>query len=111
MTTPLGCDAVGMPVAYGRAAEERLPRLGCVYDDGARWWWLVPAGSSVSLDWPAPVRYVVGRRVPAGNRPPRLAHRPDGTDSAPYTPPIPLYLTVCRITGAVPTWMREGSGV
>ncbi|NBE53744.1 hypothetical protein GUY60_20425 [Streptomyces sp. YC537] len=104
MKTPLGCDAVGMPEEYGRQIRARLPRVGCVYADGSRWWWLVPSGSAVSLDWPAPLRYATGARVPAGKYPPRLVHRPEGT--APYTPPIPLYLALCRITGTVPLWMR-----
>ncbi|MDQ8701645.1 hypothetical protein RCO28_03945 [Streptomyces sp. LHD-70] len=104
MTTPLGCDAVGMPEEFGRQVRARLPRIGCVYADGARWWWIVPSGSSVSLDWPLPLRYAAGARVPAGPSALRLVHRPEGT--APYTPPIPLYLAVCRITGTVPLWMR-----
>lgn len=104
MKTPLGCDAVGMPEEYGRRARARLRQFGCVYVHGSRWWWIVPSGSAVSLDWPAPLRYAPGARVPAGKHPPRLTHRPEGT--TPYTPPIPLYLTLCRITGTVPLWMR-----
>ncbi|MFC7306541.1 hypothetical protein ACFQVC_20225 [Streptomyces monticola] len=106
MTASLGCDAVGMPEEYGRQAEARLPQIGCVFADGARWWWIVPSDSAVSLDWPVPLRYAVGAVVPAGTRTPRLIRRPGVAGAAPYTPPIPLYLALCRITGTVPLWMR-----
>jgi hypothetical protein len=38
---------------------------------------------------------------------PGLIHRPDGT--VPYTPPIPLYLALCRLTNTTPTWSRPVS--
>ncbi|RII18448.1 hypothetical protein DSC45_11065 [Streptomyces sp. YIM 130001] len=105
MRTPLGCDAVGMPEAFGRQVMARLPKIGCVYADGPVWWLIVPSGSEFCMDWPTPVRYATGAVVPGGQSGPRLIHRPGGT--APYTPPIPLYLTLCRLTGTVPAWMRH----
>ncbi|MET9444895.1 hypothetical protein [Streptomyces sp. NPDC006610] len=101
MTAPLGCDAVAVPARYGPLVLPRLPRVGCVYADDAHWWWLVPSDSDYALEWPAPTRYVAGAVVPDS---PRLIHRPDGT--LPYTPPIPLYLALCRIIGTAPTWSR-----
>lgn len=104
MTAPLGCDAVLVPARLGRLLVPRLPRMGCVYADRAHWWWLVPADSDYALEWPAPAQYVTGAILPGASRAPELFHRPDGT--LPYTPPIPLYLTLCRLTGATPTWSR-----
>jgi hypothetical protein len=43
--------------------------------------------------------------LPAASAAPDLIHRPDGT--IPYTPPIPLYLALCRVTGTTPTWSRS----
>ncbi|MFJ8956654.1 MULTISPECIES: hypothetical protein [unclassified Streptomyces] len=105
MTAPLGCDAVAVPEEFGRAMAKRLPRMGCVYADGAHWWWLVPSDSDVSLEWPAPARYTAGALVPDVPRAPALVHRPEG--SVPYTPPIPLYLALCRVTGTTPVWSRS----
>ncbi|MEU6662799.1 hypothetical protein [Streptomyces sp. NPDC046821] len=105
MTAPLGCDAVAVPEACGRAMVARLPRMGCVYADDDRWWWIVPSDSDVALEWPAPARYTVGALVPDARRTPGLIHRPDGT--VPYTPPIPLYLALCRVTGTTPAWSRS----
>ncbi|MEV5609215.1 hypothetical protein [Streptomyces sp. NPDC052225] len=102
MTAPLGCDAVAVPEAFARAMTARLPRMGCVYADGAHWWWLVPSESDVSLEWPAPARYTAGAVVPDAHRAPDLIHCPEG--SVPYTPPIPLYLALCRVTGTTPAW-------
>ncbi|GHH73958.1 hypothetical protein GCM10018793_13950 [Streptomyces sulfonofaciens] len=102
MTAPLGCDTVAVPAAYGRRVLDRLPRVGCVYGDGEHWWWIVPSDSDVALEWPAPARYTAGALVPDALRPPCLIHRPDG--SVPYTPPIPLYLALCGITGTAPAW-------
>ncbi|KPI08582.1 hypothetical protein OK074_3583 [Actinobacteria bacterium OK074] len=111
MTLPLGCDAVEVPARLGPLLMPRLPRTGCVYTDRTHWWWIVPADSDVALEWPEPARYVPGAVVvPAGLRAPgalRLVHRPDGT--LPYTPPIPLYLALCRATGTTPTWSRPVS--
>jgi hypothetical protein len=75
--------------------------VGCVYADDTHWWWLVPSDSDYALDWPAPARYAVGAVTSDA---PRLIHRPDG--ELPYTPPIPLYLALCRLTGTTPTWSQ-----
>lgn len=104
MTVPLGCDAVAVPARFGPLLMTRLPRVGCVYADGAHWWWLVPSESDVALDWPAPARYAAGAVVPDTPHAPGLIHKPAGT--LPYTPPIPLYLAVCRVTGTTPVWSR-----
>lgn len=101
MTSPLGCDAVAVPDRLGPLVVPRLPRVGCVYTDGARWWWIVPSDSDYALPWPAPAQYAPGATLPAAAR---LIHRPDGT--VPYTPPIPLYLALCRVTGTTPDWSR-----
>ncbi|MER6345652.1 hypothetical protein ACWC10_23845 [Streptomyces sp. NPDC001595] len=101
MTAPLGCDAVAVPARFGPLVLPRLPRVGCVYADDTHWWWLVPSDSDHDLEWPAPTRYARGAIVSDA---PRLIHRPDG--ELPYTPPIPLYLTLCRLTGTAPTWSR-----
>ncbi|MBT2417610.1 hypothetical protein J7F01_14700 [Streptomyces sp. ISL-22] len=102
MTAPLGCDAVGVPARFGPLLLSRLPRVGCVYADEAYWWWIVPSESDYALEWPASVRYTPGAVVLDA---PRLIHRSDGT--VPYTPPIPLYLTLCRVMGTTPTWSRQ----
>ncbi|MFI5791781.1 hypothetical protein [Streptomyces sp. NPDC051677] len=104
MTAPLGCDAVSVPAHLGPLLMPRLPRVGCVYADDAHWWWLVPADSDYALEWPAPARYATGAVLPDSPRRPGLIHRPDGT--LPYTPPIPLYLALCRLTGTTPIWSR-----
>jgi len=105
MTAPLGCDAVVVPAVLGRLLLARLPRVGCVYEDGVSWWWIVPSDSDVSLEWPAPAHYATGAVVVGARRTPGLIHKPDGT--IPYTPPIPLYLALCRVTGTTPTWSRQ----
>lgn len=103
MTVPLGCDAVAVPARYGPLLLPRLPRVGCVYADRSDWWWIVPSDSDVALEWPAPARYAAGALAPdAPGTTPELIHRP--ADTMPYTPPIPLYLAVCRITGTPPAW-------
>ncbi|WP_416984066.1 hypothetical protein [Streptomyces sp. T028] len=104
MTAPLGCDAVAVPAGIGPLLMPRLPRVGCVYADEGHWWWLVPSDSDYALEWPAPARYTPGAIVPESLPAPDLIHRPDGT--LPYTPPIPLYLALCRLTGTTPTWSR-----
>ncbi|MFI7317293.1 hypothetical protein [Streptomyces venezuelae] len=104
MTEPLGRDAVAVPAALGPGLMSRLPRVGCVYEDGARWWWIVPADSDVAMEWPTPVAYSAGAVVRDADRRPVLIHRP--ADDVPYTPPIPLYLELCRVTGTVPGWSR-----
>ncbi|MEU1405146.1 hypothetical protein ABZ471_22785 [Streptomyces sp. NPDC005728] len=101
MTSPLGCDAVAVPDRLGQQIVPRLPRVGCVYADGTRWWWIVPSDSDYALPWPAPAQYAPGALVPVTAR---LIHRPEGT--VPYTPPIPLYLALCRVTGTTPDWSR-----
>ncbi|GAA4334392.1 hypothetical protein GCM10023086_66240 [Streptomyces venetus] len=107
MTAPLGCDAVAVPARLGPLVMPRLPRVGCVYADGTTWWWLVPSDSDHALEWPPPAQYATGAVVPDLPRLPDLIHRPDGT--LPYTPPIPLYLTLCRVTGTAPAWSRPVS--
>ncbi|MFC7261622.1 hypothetical protein [Streptomyces lutosisoli] len=104
MTVPLGCDAVSVPARFGQLLLPRLPRVGCVYADGSRWWLLVPSDSDVALEWPAPAHYATGAVVPDAPDAPGLIHKPDGT--LPYTPPIPLYLALCRMTGTTPVWSR-----
>ncbi|MEU6572893.1 hypothetical protein [Streptomyces sp. NPDC046805] len=99
MTTPLGCDAVAVPAHIGPLVVPRLPRVGCLYDDGAHWWWIVPSDSDYALRWHSPAHYAPGALLPTAAR---LIHRPDGT--FPYTPPIPLYLALCRVTGTTPDW-------
>ncbi|MFJ2054435.1 hypothetical protein ACIOMM_00670 [Streptomyces sp. NPDC087908] len=98
--TGLGCDAVGVPARFGFKILSRLPAKGCVYADTDWWWWLVPAGSDQDVRWPLPACYAPGAEIP--DRRPRLIHHPDGT--SPYTPPIPLYLLVCQLTGIAPSW-------
>ncbi|QIP88374.1 hypothetical protein GLX30_05310 [Streptomyces sp. Tu 2975] len=100
LPTTLGCDAVGVPAHYGIRLLARMRSTGCVFADGAWWWWIVPAGSDLDLTWPLPSHYARGARVPAGGA--RLIRRPDGP--SPYTPPIPLYLMVCQLTGTAPRW-------
>ncbi|MFJ6729111.1 hypothetical protein ACIQPQ_29855 [Streptomyces sp. NPDC091281] len=107
MTAPLGCDAVAVPARFGPLVMPRLPRVGCVFADETQWWWLVPSDSDYALEWPAPARYATGAIVLDTPRVPGLIHRPDGT--VPYTPPIPLYLTLCRLTDTPPTWSRPVS--
>jgi len=104
MTAPLGIDAVTVPARFGPLVMPRLPRVGCVYADAAHWWWLVPSDSDYALEWPAPAQYAAGAIVPDAPAVPGLIHKPDGT--LPYTPPIPLYLALCRVTGTTPTWSR-----
>ncbi|WP_391654394.1 hypothetical protein [Streptomyces tamarix] len=100
----LGCDAVGVPARHGLRLMSRLPGNGCVFADSDWWWWLVPAGSDADLRWPMPSCYAPGGYVP--DRRPRLMRRPDAT--SPYTPPIPLYLMVCQLTGTAPAWTVPG---
>ncbi|MFI9628506.1 hypothetical protein [Streptomyces sp. NPDC052042] len=100
----LGCDAVGVPARYGFRLLSHLPRTGCVFADTDRWWWIVPAGSDLDLDWPAQIAYVRGAQVPAEQ--PRLIHQSD--DHTPYTPPIPLFLMVCQLMGVAPSWAPAG---
>ncbi|MGC5565289.1 hypothetical protein ACPYPG_20970 [Streptomyces sp. FR-108] len=104
MRAPLGCDAVATPARLGPLLMPRLPRVGCVYADSTHWWWLVPSDSDVALEWPSPAHYATGALVPASPTFPGLIHTPDGT--LPYTPPIPLYLALCRVTGTPPAWSR-----
>ncbi|MES9522155.1 hypothetical protein [Streptomyces capoamus] len=101
MTAPLGFDAVAVPDRLGPLVVPRLPRVGCVYADGSRWWWIVPSDSDYALPWPSPAHYAPGALITGAAR---LIHRPEGT--LPYTPPIPLYLALCRVTGTNPDWSR-----
>ncbi|MEE1754007.1 hypothetical protein [Streptomyces sp. SP18CS02] len=100
----LGRDAVGVPARHGLRLMSRLPGNGCVFADTDWWWWIVPAGSDADLRWPLPSCYAVDAQVPG--RRPRLIHRPDTT--SPYTPPIPLYLMICQLTGVAPAWSVYG---
>ncbi|MBC9724661.1 hypothetical protein [Streptomyces sp. TRM68367] len=107
MTAPLGCDAVAVPARLGPLVMPRLPSVGCVFADAAHWWWIVPSDSDYALEWPAPAHYATDAVVPDTPDLPGLIHRPDGT--LPYTPPIPLYLAVCLLTGTTPSWSRPVS--
>lgn len=60
----------------------------------------------LELTWPLPSHYARGAYVPAVN--PRLIRRPD--DTSPYTPPIPLYLMACQLTGTAPLWTAGVGG-
>ncbi|MFE7133810.1 hypothetical protein ACFVIM_23445 [Streptomyces sp. NPDC057638] len=100
LSPTLGCDAVGIPARHGFRLLGHLPRKGCVFADTHWWWWIVPAGSDAELTWPLPAHYAKGARVPATD--PQLIHWPD--DGSPYTPPIPLYLMACQLTGTAPRW-------
>ncbi|MEU6401887.1 hypothetical protein [Streptomyces sp. NPDC046985] len=104
MTVPLGFDAVAAPARLGPLVMPRLPRVGCVYADETHWWWIVPSDSDYALRWPSPAHYATGAVLTGmpDSAPPALLHRPDGT--IPYTPPIPLYLVLCRVTGTTPAW-------
>ncbi|WP_405939789.1 hypothetical protein OG338_26815 [Streptomyces sp. NBC_00726] len=102
LSASLGYDAVGVPARHGFRLMSHLPRTGCVFADGERWWWIVPAGSDLDLDWPEQVAYARGACVPAVR--PRLIHQPDSR--TPYTPPIPLFLMVCQVTGVTPSWTQ-----
>ncbi|MFE9770112.1 hypothetical protein ACFYOV_00220 [Streptomyces sp. NPDC005931] len=104
MRAPMGCDAVALPARFGPLVMPRLPRVGCVYADEAHWWWLVPSDSDYALEWPAPARYAAGAVLLGAPDLPGLIHRPDGM--LPYTPPIPLYLALCGLTGTTPAWSR-----
>ncbi|MFJ9525238.1 hypothetical protein GTX53_11990 [Streptomyces sp. SID5594] len=104
MSASLGCDAVGVPARHGFRLMSHLPRTGCVFAEADRWWWIVPSGSDLDLDWPEQVTYAAGALVRAVR--PRLIHAPDSR--TPYTPPIPLYLMVCQVTGAAPSWEPDG---
>ncbi|MFJ8587453.1 hypothetical protein ACIRD2_22775 [Streptomyces sp. NPDC093595] len=106
LSATLGCDAVGVPARHGFRLMSRLPGNGCVFADSEWWWWIVPAGSDTELRWPLPACYAADAYVP--DRRPRLIHRPDST--SPYTPPIPLYLMVCQLTGVAPAWTGPGVG-
>ncbi|MFE5856663.1 hypothetical protein ACFQ61_26080 [Streptomyces sp. NPDC056500] len=102
----LGCDAVGVPARFGFRLLRRLPRNGCVFADADWWWWIVPTGSDQELTWPLPSHYAQDAFVPATD--PRLIRWPD--DRSPYTPPIPLYLVACQLTGTAPLWRVDGTG-
>jgi hypothetical protein len=106
MTLPMGCDAVALPAHIGPLVLPRLPRVGCVYADDTHWWWMVPSDSDYAMEWPAPARYAAGAVLPdTPGAIPGLIHKPDGI--VPYTPPIPLYLAVCQVTGTLPVWSRK----
>lgn len=103
LSASLGCDAVGVPARYGFRLMSHLPRTGCVFADADRWWWVVPSGSDLDLDWPVQAAYAPGAYVPARTR---LIHQPESR--TPYTPPIPLFLMVCQVTGVTPSWTPSG---
>ncbi|MEW2175892.1 hypothetical protein AB0890_06060 [Streptomyces sp. NPDC005406] len=106
LSASLGCDAVGVPARHGFRLLSHLPRTGCVFADADRWWWIVPSGSDLDLDWPAQAAYARGAYVPAVR--PRLIHQPDSR--TPYTPPIPLFLMVCQVMGVAPSWAAPAGG-
>ncbi|WP_329269577.1 hypothetical protein [Streptomyces sp. NBC_01451] len=118
LTARLGCDAVGTLPEHGQRIMDALPRVGCVFADEQRWWWIVPSGSDLGVTWPPGTRYVVGaqsadpswtRTRPASpSARPRLIHSPEG--DSPYTPPIPLYVLACRLAGRVPGWSPGAGG-
>ncbi|WP_330287097.1 hypothetical protein [Streptomyces sp. NBC_00576] len=118
LTAGLGCDAVGTPREHGQRIMDSLPRVGCVFADDQRWWWIVPSGSHLGVTWPPSTRYVVGAQLadPSWTRTrpaspsarPRLIHSPEG--DSPYTPPIPLYVVACRLAGSVPSWSLGPGG-
>jgi hypothetical protein len=112
LSSTLGCDAVGTSREHGERIMASLPRVGCVFADDERWWWIVPAGSHIGVTWPSSARYAVGAQLadPSWTRAlwrsrsdrPRLIHSPEG--DSPYTPPIPLYFITCRLAGSTPRW-------
>jgi hypothetical protein len=114
----LGYDAVGTSPEHGERIMDCLPRVGCVFADEERWWWIVPSGSHIGVTWPTSTSYAVGARLadPSWTRAllrsrsarPRLIHRPEG--DSPYTPPIPLYFLACRLAGSTPRWSL-GAGI
>ncbi|MEU0368732.1 hypothetical protein ABZ070_00435 [Streptomyces sp. NPDC006283] len=106
LSADLGCDAVGVPARYGFRLLGRMPGSGCVFADNHWWWWIVPAGSDLDLTWPFPSHYARGARVPAADA--RLILRPEGPSA--YTPPIPLYLMACQLTGRAPLWPAGAGG-
>nr|WP_168516927.1 hypothetical protein [Streptomyces sp. S1D4-11]QIZ01422.1 hypothetical protein HEP87_06565 [Streptomyces sp. S1D4-11] len=118
LSADLGYDAVGTSPEHGHRIMDCLPRVGCVFADDERWWWIVPSGSHIGVTWPAATSYAVGARLadPSWTRSllrsrsarPRLIHRPEG--DSPYTPPIPLYFLTCRLAGSTPSWSL-GAGV
>lgn len=102
---PLGYDAVGVAAGLGPRIARALPRMGCVFGDAQRWWWVVPVQSDRGLTWPAAVDYAVGGAVPVprnAHAGPRLAHHPE--DGVPYTHPIVLYIALCTTLGIRPDW-------
>ncbi|MFJ2398747.1 MULTISPECIES: hypothetical protein [unclassified Streptomyces] len=112
LSPSLGYDAVGTSREHGERIMDCLPRVGCVFADEERWWWIVPSGSHIGVTWPSSTRYAIGARLaepswtralrrPRSDRP-RLIHRPEG--ESPYTPPIPLYFLTCRLAGSAPRW-------
>ncbi|MEU1529375.1 hypothetical protein [Streptomyces fagopyri] len=112
LSPDLGYDAVGTSREHGERIMDCLPRVGCVFADAERWWWIVPSGSHIGVTWPSSTRYAIGARLaePSWTRAlrrarfgrPRLIHRPEG--ESPYTPPIPLYFLICRLAGSTPRW-------
>jgi hypothetical protein len=117
LSASLGCDAVSTPAEHGVRIMNCLPRVGCVFVLGRKWWWIVPAGSHIDVRWPPGSGYTVGTCVPgtswtrAPGRPsspvPRLIHRPEA--GPPYTPPLPLYFLACHLAGVAPHW-SPGAG-
>ncbi|MFJ3929158.1 MULTISPECIES: hypothetical protein [unclassified Streptomyces] len=102
-----GYDAVGLPARYASRLIGRTGGSGCVFADDGWWWWIVPAGSDHGLRWPLPSHYAPGARIPG--RRPRLISGADGR--SPYTPPIPLYLMTCQLTGSEPHWPVAAPGL
>lgn len=116
LSADLGCDAVALPREHGEQIMDRLPRVGCVFGDDRRWWWIVPSGSQIGVIWPPGTTYAVGARVAdpswtSTHRPkpgvdrPALIHAP--RTGSPYTPPIPLYVLTCSLAGGPPRWRLD----
>jgi len=113
----LGYDAVGMPREHGERILDRLQRVGCIFADARRWWWIVPAGSHIGVIWPPSISYAIGAQVAdpswtstrpkPGREHPRLIHSPE--TGQPYTPPIPLYFLTCRVAGSPPLWSLDAA--
>ncbi|WP_063785024.1 hypothetical protein [Streptomyces sp. TP-A0356] len=59
LTPTLGYDAVGIPREHGVRIMNCLPRVGCVFADDLRWWWIVPSGSHIGVVWPSSTSYAV----------------------------------------------------
>ncbi len=80
LSATLGYDAVGMPAEQGKLVMDCLPRVGCVFTDDRRWWWIVPSGSHIGVVWPSFTTYAVGAYVTAAGGGPRSPPAPARAD-------------------------------